>query len=50
LTRKYAEPDDLAWRSTGREREARRALDLRGHPAHWSVKPDEPSEGRVRVW
>jgi hypothetical protein len=28
LTRKCAKPDDLAWRSTGREREARRAPDL----------------------
>jgi hypothetical protein len=45
LTRKCAEPDDLAWRITGREREALRAPDLRGHPAHWSVKPDEQSEG-----
>jgi hypothetical protein len=30
-------PDDLARRSTGRESEARRAPDLRGHPAHRSV-------------
>jgi hypothetical protein len=44
LTRKYAESDDLAWRSTGRERKARRALDLGRHPAHWRVKPDDQPE------